>query len=177
MLWLKLLTSKSMAWNVVGQVFLGGTIAIATTLLPAVTSVTLAQNQSDVTGPNLSDVTGPNVSDSSGPNLSDNTGILGDPIIGSLGEEATLTDFFKDFFDEFGEELGVDSDASLAEKLRQAKQACSEQTVTRRFARQPGSDIQVTPACTELSRLIQLAQESLFQSNQTGSQPVDQRIW
>lgn len=159
-----------------------GLVAIAALLLP---SMAVAQNQSDVTGPNLSDITGPNLSDVTGPglsdvtgpNLSDNTGLLGEPIIGDAGEERPLSEFFREFFDDFGDELGIDANASLAEKLRQARLACEDRSITRRFAREPGADAEVTPACAELSRLIELAQEAL--SNQANSQPdaVNRRIW
>ncbi|MGD1853741.1 MAG: hypothetical protein ACFB2W_05760 [Leptolyngbyaceae cyanobacterium] len=146
------------------KILLSSVVAIA--LSP---SIGLAQNQSDVTGPNLSDVTGPNLSDVTGPNQSDNTGLLGESVINS----------FQDFFDEFGEALGIDPDASLAEQLRQAKLACSEQDTIRRFARDPGPDVAISPACAELGRLIRVAQEALDQSNQSGRQPasVERRIW
>ncbi|WP_215607670.1 hypothetical protein [Leptothoe spongobia] len=157
-------------------------VAIAPLMHP---SIGLAQNQSDVTGsnmsdvtgPNLSDVTGPNLSDVTGPNQSDNTGLLGDPIIGNADEEGRLSDFFQEFFNEFGDELGIDPNVSLAEQLRQAKLACEDQSAIRRFAREPGANAELTPACAELGRLIELAQEAL--ANQGNNQPaaVNRRIW
>ncbi len=174
------LTLMAMPWRMLAV----GVVAISPLLLP---SIGLAQNQSDVTGPNLSDITGPNLSDVTGPNLSDNTGtnqsdntgLLGEPLVGSPGEEVALSELFQDFFDEFGEELGIDPDASLAEQLRQAKQACSEGAALRRFARDPGPDFQATPACIELDRLIRLAQEALEEYSQSRRQPSsgNQRIW
>lgn len=148
-----------------------GLVAIAPLLA---SSVALAQNQSDVTGPNLSDVTGPNLSDVTGPNLSDNTGVLG---ISIFGEESGLSDFFE----EFGNELEIDSRASLAEQLRQAQKACLERALNlRRFAREPEPGAEVSPACAEFNRLIQRAQGIFAQPNYSppNSQPtVDQRIW
>ena len=148
----KLLTSRRDRTAVLGMV-----AAIVALTMP---SVGLAQNQSDVTGPNLSDITGPNLSDVTGINQSDNA-IM-----------------FELFFNEFGEELGVDGNADLAEQLRQASLACSERAATiRRFARNPGTDsAEITPACAELSRLIQLARDSLEQSGSRSS-AVDRRIW
>ena len=180
MILLKSLTKMVMS----GRRLVVSAVAIAPLLLP---SAGLAQNQSDVTGPNLSDITGPNLSDVTGPNLSDNTGtnqsdntgLLGDPLVGSPGEEVALSELFRDFFDEFGEELGIDPDASLAEQLRQAKQACSEGAAVRRFARDPGPDFQTTPACIELDRLIRLAQEALEEYSQSRREPSseNQRLW
>lgn len=165
-----------MPTNGLWKLVMGSVVAIAPFLFPA---NGLAQNQSDVTGPNLSDVTGPNLSDITGPNQSDSTGVLIEPIFeGSDGELLSLAELFEDFFEEFGDELGIDPDASLIDKLRQANRACAD-AGTRRFARTPGSDTAPSLACTEFFRLIQLAQESLDQYNQSRGQTpsAPQRIW
>lgn len=168
---------------------MGSLVAIAPFLI---NNVAIAQNQSDVTGPNLSDVTGPNLSDVTGPNLSDvtgpnlsdNTGVLGGSVINSAVVDR-LSNLLREFFDEFGDELDIDRNASLVEQLRQAKLACEEQPLIRRFSREPGENIQTTPACAELSRLLQLARSILAQPNQV-AQPnqavdrpseVEQRLW
>ena len=168
------LTSKNGLWKLV----MGSVVAIAPFLFPA---NGLAQNQSDVTGPNLSDVTGPNLSDITGPNQSDSTGVLIEPIFEDAdGELLSLAELFEDFFEEFGDELGIDPDASLIDKLRQANRACSDTNAgTRRFARTPGSDAAPSLACTEFFRLIQLAQESLDRYSQSRRQApsAPQRIW
>ena len=168
------LTPTNSLWKLV----MGGVVAIAPLLFP---SIALAQNQSDVTGPNLSDITGPNLSDITGPNQSDSTGVLIEPFVEEPeGQLLSLTELFEDFFEEFGDELGIDPDASLTDKLRQANRACSDANAgTRRFARTPGSDAELSPACSEFFRLIQLAQESLDRYNQSRRQtsPAPQRIW
>lgn len=168
------LTPKNGLWKLV----IGSVVAIAPFLFPA---NGLAQNQSDVTGPNLSDVTGPNLSDVTGPNQSDSTGVLIEPIFEDAdGELLSLAELFEDFFEEFGDELGIDPDASLIDKLRQANRACSDADAgTRRFARTPGSDAAPSLACTEFFRLIQLAQEALDQYSQSRGQTpsAPRRIW
>ena len=176
MLFLKQSTSTRSLW----QLLLAGAAASAIICSPL---VGLAQNQSDVTGPNLSDMTGPNLSDTTGTNQSDNTAIGGEQIFRNAnGEFVSLAELFEDFFDTYGEELGIDKDASLSDKLRQASQGCSAQvnSGTRRFAREPGSSIQpVSLACEEFSRLVQSAQQSLNQYKQARPQSntVDQRLW
>ena len=140
----------------------------------------IAQNQSDVTGPNLSDVTGPNLSDVTGPNQSDITGLINEEIFETAtGDFVNLADFFQDFFDTYGEELGLDPDASLAENLRQANRLCSaENSGTRRFARNPGPSVRpVSVACTEFSRLIQSAKQSLEKYRMLQPQSADSRVW
>ncbi|MEM1253096.1 MAG: hypothetical protein AAGI69_11730 [Cyanobacteria bacterium P01_H01_bin.21] len=165
------------------SIFLRVLLAITTVVSVAIPRVGLAQlNQSDVTGPNLSDITGPNLSDVTGPNQSDNTGLNGEQIFRNAnGDFVSLFELFEDFFDTYGEELGIDEDASLAEKLRQANQACSSQNGgTRRFARTPGANIRpVSLACEEFGNLIQSAKQSLdtFKQSQTQSNPADRRLW
>ncbi len=174
MLLLRRPTSTSPLWKIALAT------AIATTCIP---SVGFAQNQSDVTGPNLSDVTGPNLSDVTGPNQSDNTGIDGDQIFrNGNGDFVSLSELFEDFFDTYGNELEIDPDASLADKLRQAVRGCSAESSagTRRFARTPGTDTQpISLACEEFSRLVQSAQQSLDEHQQSRPQAntVERRLW
>ncbi|NEP63387.1 MAG: hypothetical protein F6K31_41890 [Symploca sp. SIO2G7] len=162
MILLKLLASR--LWTIT----LGSVIALAPVYVPA--TVLAQTNQSDVTGPNLSDITGPNLFD-----------IL-DAVNGEIFETATgdlvnLADFFQDFFDTYGEELGLDPDASLADNLMRVNRACSaESTGTRRFARTPGPSIQpVSLACTEFSRLVKSAKQSLERYRLL--QTADRRVW
>ena len=159
--------STSILWRVL--------LAITTVVSVAIPRVGLAQlNQSDVTAPNLSDITGPNLSDVTGPNQEQ-------VFRNANGDFVSLSEFFEDFFDTYGEELGIDKDASLADKLRQANQACSSQIGgTRRFARTPGANIRpVSLACEEFGNLIQSAKQSLdtFKQSQTQSSPADRRLW
>ncbi|ESA38918.1 hypothetical protein N836_29905 [Leptolyngbya sp. Heron Island J] len=177
MLLQKQATSTSPCWKMT----LASVVAIATLWQPA---AGLAQtNQSDVTGPNLSDVTGPNLSDVTGPNQSDNTGIDGEQTFrNSNGDFVSLSEFFEDFFDTYGEELGIDPNASLADKLRQAVRGCSAESTggTRRFARNPGDSAPpVSLACEEFNRLVQSARQSLDEYPQSRPQAntVEQRLW
>ena len=177
MLLQKQATSTSPLWKIT----IASVAAIATLWQPV---AGFAQtNQSDVTGPNLSDVTGPNLSDVTGPNQSDITGIDGEQIFrNSNGDFVSLTELFEDFFDTYGEELGIDPNANLADRLRQAVRGCSAESAggTRRFARNPGDGVPpVSLACEEFNTLVQSARQSLAEYQQSGSQTstVNQRLW
>lgn len=148
------LKSSATTWKIV----LGTAAIMAVAIAPA----SLAQNQSDVTGPNLSDVTGTNQSDNTGTNQSDNTAVLGIQIPSNVGGNLVpVADAFRQFFLQYGDELGLDSQADLLESFEQARAVCNPETEgDRRFALNPRS-VPVSPACTQFAELVQSARDAL----------------
>lgn len=140
------------------KIALGTAAIMVLSMAPA----SLAQNQSDVTGPNLSDVSGTNQSDVSGSNQSDNTAVLGIQIPSDVdGTSVPITAAFRDFFLQYGDELGLDSQANLLENFAQARAACNPQPEgDRRFALNP-RPAPVSPACTQFSELVQSVRDAV----------------